>query len=195
VQPAKKPRVRCGLGFWWGKTRYNGSSSVPTRTRNWTANLEPLLTLARWVRFPDSMVLPSITSTCLLFFSSCSGTWWWPAKSRSINAIPVAPQSINACVCIIWSQMVREQIITKCFPSIDPSNTSTLLIENRKIPKHFKAFESKLFLSIRGSHFPNRPGLFPSPLNPAFLLSAFLPPLPPWRTGPSFSPHNPPPCG
>ena len=45
VEPAKKLRVRCGLVFWCGKTRCNGSSSVPTPTQNRTANLEPLLTL------------------------------------------------------------------------------------------------------------------------------------------------------
>jgi len=128
-----------------------------------------------------------------LSLSSFSGTSWWRAKSWSINAIPVAPQSINAYVCIIWSRMVKEQVITKCFPSIDPSSTSTLLIENREIPKHCKEFESKLFLSIRESPCPNWPALFPSP------SSLLLPPsvlhLPPWMIGPLSSPHNPPLCG
>jgi hypothetical protein len=45
--------------------------------------------------------------------------------------------------------MVNVQVITKCFPSIDPSNTSTLLTDNRKIPKHFKAFKTKLFPSTK----------------------------------------------
>ena len=41
--------------------------------------------------------------------------------------MPVAPQSISACVGISWLFMVNEQVITKCLPSIDPS-TRTLLI-------------------------------------------------------------------
>jgi hypothetical protein len=61
----------------------------------------------------------------------------------------VAPQSINACVGISWLFTVKEQVITKCLPSIDPPNTSTLLIDNREIPKHFKAFKAKLFQSTK----------------------------------------------
>jgi hypothetical protein len=37
-------------------------------------------------------------------------------------------------------------------PSIDPSNTSTLLTDNREIPKHFKAFKTKLFPSTKAPY-------------------------------------------
>jgi len=67
-----------------------------------------------------------------------------------MNAMPVAPQSISACVGISLLCTVNVQVITKCFPSIDPSNTSTLLTERREIPKHCKAFETKLFPSTKG---------------------------------------------
>jgi hypothetical protein len=59
--------------------------------------------------------------------------------------MPVAPQSISACVGISWLFTVNNQVITKCLPSVDPSNTSTLLTDNREIPKHFKAFEKNFF--------------------------------------------------
>jgi hypothetical protein len=63
--------------------------------------------------------------------------------------MPVAPQSISAFVGISWIFSVNEQVITKCLPSIDLSNTSTLLTDNREIPKHFKAFKTKLFPSTK----------------------------------------------
>jgi len=45
VEQPKKQRVWCGSVFSWGKTHCNGSSLVPTRFQNQTANLELLLTL------------------------------------------------------------------------------------------------------------------------------------------------------
>lgn len=45
MKPAKKPHVRHGSVFWWGKTHCYGSSSVPIRTGNQNASLEPWLTL------------------------------------------------------------------------------------------------------------------------------------------------------
>jgi hypothetical protein len=63
--------------------------------------------------------------------------------------MPVAPQSIGACVGISSLFTVNVEVITKSFPSIDRSNTSTLLTDNRKIPKHFIAFKTKLFLSTK----------------------------------------------
>jgi hypothetical protein len=63
--------------------------------------------------------------------------------------MPVAPQTISACVGISWLFTVNEQVITKCLPSIDPSNTSTLQTDNREIPKHFKALKTKLFPSTK----------------------------------------------
>jgi len=51
--------------------------------------------------------------------------------------------------------MVDVQVITHCFPSIDPSNTSTLQTDNREIPKHFKSFKTKLLLSTEEPSFFN----------------------------------------
>jgi len=45
VEPAKRPWVQWGSVFWWGKTCFNGSSLVRTRTRYRTTDLKPLLTL------------------------------------------------------------------------------------------------------------------------------------------------------
>jgi len=59
----------------------------------------------------------------------------------------VAPQSISACVGICWLFMVNLQVVTKCLPSIDTSNTSTLLTDKREIPKQFKVFDAKLLQS------------------------------------------------
>jgi len=43
--------------------------------------------------------------------------------------------------------MVNLQVVTKCLPSIDTSNTSTLLTDKREIPKQFKVFDAKLLQS------------------------------------------------
>jgi len=94
---------------------------------------------------PDSMGLPWITSTCCSSYHSCNDIWWLRTQSWSINAMPVAAQSIRACVGICSLFVVNMQVITKCFPSIDCFNTSTLLTERRNIPEHFKAFKAKLF--------------------------------------------------
>ena len=56
VKRAKTPWVWCGLDYWWGNTCCNDSSSVPTWTRNRTANLAPLLTL-----FGTNVMLPIVT--------------------------------------------------------------------------------------------------------------------------------------
>jgi len=122
-------------------------------------------TLAIWVISPDSLGLPSITLTCFVAFGSSRGIWWWRAKSWSINAMPVAPQSISAFIGISWLFTVNVQVITKCFPSFDPSNTSTLLTDNCEIPKHFKGFETKLFLSTKAPSCLSWPNLFPIPWN------------------------------
>jgi len=118
----------------------------------------------------DLMGLPSITSTYFLCSHCWSGTWWWWTKSISINAMPVAPQSMSTCVCISWLFMVNVQIITKCFTSIDPSNTFTLLTERPEMPKHFKAFETKLFPLTKEPSFINWPEFFLIPQN----LTRFL---------------------
>jgi len=137
---------------------------------SWSCILIP--TLAVCILSHDSIGLPSITSTCLLSLSSWRGIWWWRTKSWSINAMPVALQSISACVGISWSFMVNVQVITKCFPFINPSNTSTLLTERRNIPKHFKAFKTKLYPSTKTPSFLGWIILFPIPQNfPWFLLS------------------------
>jgi len=154
----------------------------------------PISAIARWVLCSDSMWRPSITSTGLFSFSFCNGVSCCRGRSWSINQIPVAPQSINACVCITWSRMINNQVITKCFRSINPSNTSTFIIENQEIAKHCKAFEQKLFLSSKGSPSLNWLGLFSSPSPPLPPCLELLP-LPLWRSGPFFLPHNSPPCG
>jgi hypothetical protein len=59
--------------------------------------------------------------------------------------MPVALQSISACVGIFWLLTVNVQVKTRCFPSIDPSTTTTLQTVNREIPKHFKTFKIKFF--------------------------------------------------
>jgi hypothetical protein len=56
----------------------------------------PKFNLAMVVIVPDSIGLPSITSNYLDSFNSCSFNWWWWTKSLSMNAIPVARQSIKA---------------------------------------------------------------------------------------------------
>jgi len=58
--------------------------------------------------------------------------------------MPIASQSITACVGISWSFMVNVQVITKCLPSIDHSNTSTLLTDNGKIQK-IQSIENRTF--------------------------------------------------
>ena len=108
----------------------------------WFSTIMP--TLVRLVISPDSMDLPSIISTCLFYFNSWTGIMWWQAKSWSINSMPVAPQSSSACVHISGLFTVSLLVITKCFPSIDSYNTSTLLTDRCEIPIYFKAFETKL---------------------------------------------------
>jgi len=109
--------------------------------------------------------------------------------------MPVAPQSISACVGISWLFTVNVQVITKCFPSIDHSNTSTLLTDKCEIPKHLKPSQTQLLLSTEEPSFFNWPNLFPIPQN----LSRFLLPLPPlqppYTSELSFSPHILLPCG
>jgi len=116
-------------------------------------------------------------------------------KSESWNAMPVAPQSISASVDISWLFMVNMQIITKCFPSIDLSNTSTLLPDNRKIPKHFKAFKAKLFRSTKTPSCLGWPNLFPIPRNLSWSLLPYSPLHPLWTSEQIFLLHILPPCG
>ena len=112
--------------------------SFVTDISNWSLRSWIIIpTLAICEISPDSVDLPSIASTCRFSFISWSVIWWWGAKSWSINAMPVAPQSISACVGISWSFTVNVQVLTECFPSIDPANTSTLLSDKHEIPKHF----------------------------------------------------------
>jgi len=128
---------------------------------------------------PDSEGIPSMTRSGRFSFNSWSGIWWWWAKSWSINAMPIAPQSISACVGISWLLMVNVQVITKCLPSIDSSNTSTFPTDKREIPKHCKASKTKLLPPTEEPSFTNWPNLFLIPLNvPQFLL-----PSPPLQLG------------
>ena len=117
-------------------------------------------TLAICVISLDSMDLLSITSISHFYFNSCSGIWWWWAKSWSKNTMPVAPQSVSAYVGISWIFTVNVQVIIECFPSIDPSNTSTLLTERFEIPKHFKAYKTNHFPSIKMPSIFHWPNLF-----------------------------------
>jgi len=113
----------------------------------WSGNLTP--TVAICVISPESIGLPSITSTCRMNFNSTSCIWWCRAKSWSMNAMPVAPQSISPCVDISWLFTVNVQVMTKCFLSIDPSNTSTLPTDKREIPKHLKAFKTNCYRQLK----------------------------------------------
>jgi len=80
-------------------------------------------------------------------------------------------QSIIACVGISWLFTVNERVITKCLPSIVPSNPCTLLTDNREIPKHFKAFKTQLFPSAKAPSGFGWPILFPIPRDlPQFFL-------------------------
>jgi hypothetical protein len=66
----------CGFGavrfFWCGKTRCHSSSSVPTRTRNQPANLEPLLSLAT-----PYVHLSSQSTNAYWEFQQCCTTFSW----------------------------------------------------------------------------------------------------------------------
>jgi len=111
-------------------------------------------TLSRCVISPDSIGLQLMTSTCYFSFISCRGIWWWQKKSWSINAIPVAPQSISSCLGNSWISTVNVQVTTKWFHSIDHSKTSNLQTDKREIPTYFESFKTKDFLST------NEPSVF-----------------------------------
>src|SRR5882757_3181399 len=83
--------------------------------------------------------------------------------------MPVALQSINACVGISSLFTVNEQVITECLPCNDLSNTST---DNREIRKHFKTFK-KNFLCQPKRH-PAWVDLIFSRFLRTFLCSSFL---------------------
>jgi len=134
-----------------------------------------ILNFTRCVKWAGSIGLLSITSTCHFSCSSCNGIYWVWAQYWSLNAMPVALQLIIVCVDISWLFTVTMLVITKCFPSIDPSNISTLLTGRCEIPKHLKAFETKP-VSHSKSHvrwltysFPNssEPVLVPTSLTSA----------------------------
>jgi len=79
-------------------------------------------------------------------------TMWWV-----MNAMLIATQSVNACICIAWFFVVDVLIITQCYLSITLSKTSPSLIEYYKIPKYhtmpmlrFLSLIKKLFFF--GSH-------------------------------------------
>ena len=143
----------------------------------------------------DSIGLPSISTTCRFAVSSGSGNPCWLAKSSAKNAMRVAPLSIRACVGISWSFTVNVQVITKCFPSIVPSNTFTLQTDIREIPEHFIAFNTQLCLSTEEPSLFNWLAIFPIPWSLSQLLLSFLLLEPAWMSESSSSPHNMPPCG
>jgi len=159
----------------------------------WSWIIIPILAIC--VMSPDSMGLLSITSTCHFSFRSWSGMWWWWANSWSINAMPVAPQSIRAFGGISWLCTVNVQGITKYFPAIDPSDTSTFLTDQCQIPIHFKGSKTQLLLSIEEPSFFNWLALFPIPRNRSRFLLPLLLLQPPWTSEPSSLLHTPPPCG
>jgi len=131
---------------------------------------------------PDLIGLPSMTSTCDFSFHSSSGIWWWPAKSWFINSMPGAPQSISVCVDISWLFTIHVQVITKCFPSIDPCNISTLLTDKREIPKRFKTSKTELFLWADEPSFFSWHNLFLISPNLSRFLFPLLPLQPPWMS-------------
>jgi len=152
-------------------------------------------TLAIWVISPDLMGLVLISSTCFLSVSSGRGIWLWWAISWDTNAMPVAPQSISAFVCFSWLLMVNVQGITKCYSSIDPSNTSTLLTERHENPKYFKALKKQLFLSFNELSCCDWHCLFPLPWNLPGLILLFLLLQPSRKSKLISSSHNLPLCG
>jgi len=106
-----------------------------------------ILTLRKCAISPDSISLPLMTSTCCISVNPRSGDRWWRTQSWSMNAMSIAPQSISTSIITSCSFTVSIQIITNWFPSIDPSNTSTLLTDKCDIPKHRTAFKRKLLSS------------------------------------------------
>jgi len=151
--------------------------------------------VAMCVISPDSLGLPSVTSTCRCSFNSWCGIGWWRAKSWSVTAMLVALQSSTAFVDISWLFTVTVQVITICFSSIDPANTSTLLTEQRKMPKHSKAFKTeRLAATGEPSVFIWR-NLLQIPRNLSQYPPALLPLQPPWMSEPSSLPHIAQPCG
>jgi len=152
-------------------------------------------TLAICIMSPHLICITSMASICLLSFQFWSAIWWSWVKSWSINSIPVTLQSISTCVGISWLFIFNVQVITKCFPSTVPSNTSTLLSERHEIPKDFEAFETRVCPSANKPSCFDSLNLFPIPWN----LSQFLPlqkPLQPPPTSKSSSfLLSPRPCG
>jgi len=105
------------------------------------------------------------------------------------------PQSISVCIGIPWLFIVNVQAITKSFPSIKPSNTSTMWTECPEIPNHFKAFHTNLFLSRKEPSFFDWSNHFLIPWNMPQLLLSLLPLQLPWRSESFSLPYNLPPCG
>ena len=56
----------------------------------------------------------------------CEGELVMAAKSLSMKAIPVAPQSISACVAMVWLPKEILHNTTRCFPSIATLETDKL---------------------------------------------------------------------
>jgi len=143
----------------------------------------------------ESIGLPSITWTSGFSFYSWSDIWWYHTQSWFRITMPGAKQYSRACVGISWLFAVNVQVITKCFPFLDLSNTSTLLTDKREIPKHVKQFGTTLLLSTEEPSLFPWLALFPIPWNLSRLLLP-LPPLQPhWPPKPSFLPHTPQLCG
>jgi len=99
--------------------------------------------------------------------------------------MPIAQQSISICVDISSLFTCNVQVITKCFASIDPSNTSTLLTDKHEIPKHFEASETRLVLSTEEPSWCDWLDHFPIPPNLFIFLLVWLMPRPPWMSEPS----------
>jgi len=94
-----------------------------------------------------------------------------------------------ACIGVSQLFTVNPQVITKCFPSIDRSNTSTLLTERPEIPEHCKAFNRKRFPLTWGPSSFDWLNSFPIPRNHYWSLLLESRPQAHWMSGACFLPR------
>ena len=84
-----------------------------------------------WVMAPDDEGLPSMTWRVRVVWRRWSGRLLQRAKSSSINAYPVAPQSIRAWDLITLELSWSEQVAIMWMPSISLGSTKAE-VDNRK---------------------------------------------------------------
>jgi len=81
------------------------------------------------------------------------------------------------------------QVITKCFPYIGSSSTSSLQTDNWEIPKHCKVFKIKIVLSTEAPSCLCWPNLFQISSNPPWSKRPYLVLQPHWSSEPSSETH------